>query len=275
VQQQQRVEVARLPAQPPVQAGGDGTAGMAAEQRPDRLAGRHRISGMDQRGHRLIGGAQAAGVFDADHGGAGDRAGERDHTRSGRTDQLTGAAGEVDAPVPGQPRFGRRREPPGHRRCAVQRPAVAGGHRHARTHRSARTQPAARSNRRFPSPPGRRPSRRFPPRPGAQPNRRLPPRPGARPHRCFPPRPGGLAPHGRPGGRHPMHGAGPRGEAGRSARHGRSDRHRQQHGGEEKKTVRHAGQPRRPCAVRQSRSWITVDTKGACGRLTDHAPDLI
>jgi hypothetical protein len=227
VQQQQRVEVARLPAQPPVQAGGDGTAGMAAEQRPDRLAGRHRISGMDQRGHRLIGGAQAARVFDADHAGAGDRAGERDHTRSGRTDQLTGTAGEVDAPVPGQPRFGRRREPPGHRRCAVQRPAVAGGRRHARTHRR------------------------------------------------FPPRPGGPAPHGRPGGRHPVHGAGPRGEAGRSARHGRSDRHRQQHGGEEKKTVRHAGQPRRPCAVRQSRSWITVDMKGACGRLTDHAPDLI
>jgi hypothetical protein len=46
----------------------------------------------------------------ADDRPPGDDAGERHHARPGRADRVTWLGAEVDAPVAGQPRLGRRQE---------------------------------------------------------------------------------------------------------------------------------------------------------------------
>ena len=71
-----------------MQAGGDRAARVPAEQGADRLPGDNGLTGAQHRGDRLIGGAQAVGVVDADHRGTRDGAGERDHSGTGGVHHL-------------------------------------------------------------------------------------------------------------------------------------------------------------------------------------------
>jgi len=73
---------------------------------------------------RLVRGAQAPGVVDADHAAPRDPAGKPDHTRPGGTHDRTPSGGEVDPAVPGQPALSRWGKGTHDRRPAVERPAV-------------------------------------------------------------------------------------------------------------------------------------------------------
>jgi len=135
-EQGQRIEVHSAATQPPVQAGGDRAARMAGLQRPERSAGGHRLAGAHLRHDRLVRGPQPARVVDADHPATGHPAGEVHDSGPGGEHARARLGGEVDAAVAGQPRRGRRSEPPDHRRPAVQRPAEPGGGAHRRPARS-------------------------------------------------------------------------------------------------------------------------------------------
>jgi hypothetical protein len=72
---------------------------MAGVQPAHRLGAAHRLTGPQGGPHRLVGGAQPAGVVHADHTPAGHPSGERDHAVTGRAHRLALGAAEVDAAV--------------------------------------------------------------------------------------------------------------------------------------------------------------------------------
>jgi hypothetical protein len=122
-QQGERVEVLTGSAQAPVQAGGLGAPGVAAEQGADRLSGAHPVAGSHRRDDRLVGGAQAARVRHADHATAGDEPGVVDDPGAGSADGGARCGGKVDTAVASQPGLGRRVEVTRHARRPVERPA--------------------------------------------------------------------------------------------------------------------------------------------------------
>jgi hypothetical protein len=67
----------------------------------ERITPFHAPAGRHRRGHRLVGGAQPAGVRHRDDGFAGDGPGEHHHPGAGGEHRLTGPAGEVGAAVSG------------------------------------------------------------------------------------------------------------------------------------------------------------------------------
>ena len=69
----------------------------------DDLAGPYRLSCLDGRTHRFVGRAKPARMLDADHAAPGERPGEHHGAGSRGPYRIVGLAGEVDAPVPGQP----------------------------------------------------------------------------------------------------------------------------------------------------------------------------
>jgi hypothetical protein len=108
-----------------VQAGGDRAARVAGVQGADQITGPHRPALGHRRRHRLVRGAQAAGVVDADHPAAGHLTREPDHARPGRVHGSARIGGQIDTAVAGQPGPRRRIEPAHHGRVPVQRPAKA------------------------------------------------------------------------------------------------------------------------------------------------------
>jgi hypothetical protein len=99
---------------------------VAGVQRADEVAGPHRPALGHRRRHRLVRGAQAVGVVDADDPAAGHLTREPDHARPGRVHGCARLGGQIDAAVSGQPRPRRRIEPAHHRRAPIERPAKPG-----------------------------------------------------------------------------------------------------------------------------------------------------
>jgi hypothetical protein len=101
---------------------------MAGVQPAQRLGPVHGLTGSQGGPHRLVGGAQPAGMVHADHTPAGHPPGERDHAVAGRAYRLALDATEVDATVSRQPRQRRRCEPAQDGRHRMQRPYPPEGH---------------------------------------------------------------------------------------------------------------------------------------------------
>jgi hypothetical protein len=93
-----------------VQAGGGRAAGVAGVEAPERIAGGDRVTRLDGRRDRLVGGAQPAAVGDADDAAAGHPAGVDDRAGAGGPHRCAGPGGEVDAAVTGRPGLRRRVE---------------------------------------------------------------------------------------------------------------------------------------------------------------------
>lgn len=123
----ERVEVDPAPAQAPVQAGRGAAAGMTRVERAECRAGSDHGPGPDGRLHRLVRGEQAVRVRDAHDADPGDDPGVVHGARAGGQDGLVGGAGEVDAPVAGEPGGGRGLESAEDRGAGGERPAVSGG----------------------------------------------------------------------------------------------------------------------------------------------------
>ncbi|NJC14167.1 hypothetical protein F4558_003993 [Micromonospora profundi] len=120
---------------------------MAGQELAQRRTGGDRLAGAYRRLDRLVGGPQTAGVAHGDHRSAGHHAGEEHGARPGAADHRAGLGGKVHAPVPGQPRPGRRVEPahqagrPVDRPAERRRPGVGGRqprHRDGRGRRAVR-----------------------------------------------------------------------------------------------------------------------------------------
>lgn len=113
--QGQWIEVVLAAAQAPVQAGGVAAAEVPGVERADGDASVDKIARAQRACHRLIGGAQAAGMVDGDHAAARDLARERDGPRTGREHGLARDTGEVDAAMSPAIFKRRRLETTGHR----------------------------------------------------------------------------------------------------------------------------------------------------------------
>lgn len=126
-EQCQRVQVVRAPAQSPVQARRGRATRVSGEQLAQRRAGGDLLAGTYGRSDRLVGGSQPVGVPHGDHRSPGHQTGEEHGARTGASDHRSGRRGQVDAPVTGQPRPGRRVESAYRTRRPGDRPAEPPG----------------------------------------------------------------------------------------------------------------------------------------------------
>ena len=93
----------------------------------DRLAPAHRLPAPYRRLDGKVGRPQAACVEHGDHAPLGERSGIADDPRSCRSNLSAGRRGEIDAPMPAQPRLRRRCEASDHLGLPGERPLPAGG----------------------------------------------------------------------------------------------------------------------------------------------------
>lgn len=144
-EQGQRIEVALIVAEPPVQTR-PGAAGVPGGENAERRARPNPLTGADGDGHRLVRSPQAIGVSDTDHTPPSDPSGEVHHAIPRRAHDRAHLGSEIDTAVPRQPWSRRWPEGPEDPRWAIQRPPESPGCRPrrrqrvigARGHRSGR-----------------------------------------------------------------------------------------------------------------------------------------